>query len=196
MTSEKQIEANHRNAQKNTGPKSPAGKRASRLNAFKHGMNSKDFIIPAGKSMEKVEEFEALLAALRRDLRPRGALQELLVVSIAIRQWRLRRVYRAELTGVVETKTGNDLQRAMIQIATRQEKPEQALPVFLPSEHIADKLMRYQRVLESSTTRLLTELHRLQQRQSPATIEKPIHRPACAPQGAGEGFGEGVNPTP
>jgi hypothetical protein len=167
MTTEKQIEANRLNAQKSTGPKTPEGKRSASLNAFKHGMNATGFVIPAGKSMENLEEFQGLLAALRHDLMPQGALQELLVESIAIQQWRLRRVYRAELAGVVETKMGDDMQRAMISIALKREKPEDALPIFTPSEHIADKLMRYQRVLESSITRQLAELHRLQQRRSP-----------------------------
>ncbi len=176
MTSQKQIDANRRNAQHSTGPRTPAGKASSRRNAFKHGMNARDFVIPVGKSAESVEHFEALLAALRHDLGPEGVMQELLVESIAVQQWRLRRVYRAELAGVVETKTGDDLNRAMVQIALRRATPEEALPVFLPSEHIADKLMRYQRVLEASTSRLIAELHRLQERSASArsvTSESP-----------------------
>jgi hypothetical protein len=180
MTTEKQTEANRRNAQLSTGPKTAEGKQISSLNAFKHGMNATGFIIPAGQSKENLEEYDSLLAALRHDLQPRGTMQELLVESIAIQHWRLRRVYRAELRGVVETKTGDDLQRAMIQIATKQETPERALPIFLPSEHIADKLMRYQRVLESSITRQLAELRRLQHSHSTATPEatEPFASPA------------------
>ena len=38
-TSEKQIAANQRNAQKPTGPRTPEGKRAASRNAVKHGLN-------------------------------------------------------------------------------------------------------------------------------------------------------------
>ncbi len=39
MASQRQIEANRRNAQKSTGPKTQAGKARSRLNARKHGLS-------------------------------------------------------------------------------------------------------------------------------------------------------------
>ena len=39
MASARQIEANRRNAQKSTGPKSEQGKQATRLNGLKHGLH-------------------------------------------------------------------------------------------------------------------------------------------------------------
>jgi hypothetical protein len=40
MATEKQIEANRRNAEKSTGPRTKAGKARSRLNARRHGLAS------------------------------------------------------------------------------------------------------------------------------------------------------------
>ena len=40
MASEKQIEANRRNAQKSTGPRTEGGKSRSRMNALRHGFAS------------------------------------------------------------------------------------------------------------------------------------------------------------
>src|SRR5207245_1575648 len=47
-TSDKQIEANRRNAEKSTGPTSPEGKFAVRLNALKHGLLARETVIAAG----------------------------------------------------------------------------------------------------------------------------------------------------
>jgi hypothetical protein len=41
-----QIEANRRNAQQSTGPRSEAGKRTSSLNALRHGLTSRMVVLP------------------------------------------------------------------------------------------------------------------------------------------------------
>ena len=46
MASEEQNRANHQNAQKSTGPKTPEGKAAVHLNATKHGLLSKEILLP------------------------------------------------------------------------------------------------------------------------------------------------------
>src|SRR5215203_6150405 len=38
MASARQIEANHRNARKSTGPKTRAGRQRTRTNAYRHGL--------------------------------------------------------------------------------------------------------------------------------------------------------------
>ena len=51
MTSEKKIEANRQNERKSTGPKSPEGKAAVRLNALKHGLLSQQVLLPGEDAM-------------------------------------------------------------------------------------------------------------------------------------------------
>ena len=58
MTSEKQAQANRRNALKSTGPKTPEGKAAVRLNANKHGLRSREVLLP-GEDEEALKELDS-----------------------------------------------------------------------------------------------------------------------------------------
>jgi hypothetical protein len=51
MTIDKQAKANIRNARKSTGPRTPEGKAAVRLNAVKHGLLSKDVLLPGDDNL-------------------------------------------------------------------------------------------------------------------------------------------------
>ena len=46
MASQKQIEANRRNAQRSTGPASELGKAVAKFNALKHGMTADTAVLP------------------------------------------------------------------------------------------------------------------------------------------------------
>jgi len=92
MSSEKRLIANRRNALKSTGPKTPEGKARSRLNALKHGLLAKDVVLHD----EKDEDFVAMLEAFYEDCQPVGHLEESLVRHLAIAEWRLNRLTRAE----------------------------------------------------------------------------------------------------
>ena len=106
--SEKKIEANRRNAQRSTGPRSARGKQAIRWSALRHGLLSQEVVLGAGEDAERRPQLEHLLAQLRADLRPRGALEEMLVEKVAVCYWRLRRVLRYEAG---ETRKRLDLAR-------------------------------------------------------------------------------------
>jgi hypothetical protein len=92
MTSPRQIDANRRNAQKSTGPRTGEGKRIVAQNAVKHGLLSQHVVL----ANEDESEFEDFTRRLRSALSPLGELEEMLVDSIAASAWRLRRVLRVE----------------------------------------------------------------------------------------------------
>lgn len=92
MTSEKQIQANQRNAQKSTGPKTSEGKATARLNATKHGLLSQGALLP-GEDKDALKELEE---RLRAELQPVGEMESLLVERIIDAIWRLRRLSRVE----------------------------------------------------------------------------------------------------
>ncbi len=92
MTSDKQIRANRQNALKSTGPKTPEGKDAVRLNALTHGFLSQEVLIPGEDETALRELSERLVAALR----PEGELEIRLVGDIIAAYWRLGRLRRVE----------------------------------------------------------------------------------------------------
>jgi len=96
MSSEKQVRANCQNAQKSTGPKTPEGKAAVRLNAAKHGLLSEEALL----SGEDGAALEELAERLRAELRPAGELEALLVHRIVAARWRLGRLGRVKEAGV------------------------------------------------------------------------------------------------
>jgi hypothetical protein len=58
MTTSRQVEANRRNADKSTGPKSPEGKAAARGNALKHGLSGAGVALPAGEWQTVAQRME------------------------------------------------------------------------------------------------------------------------------------------
>ena len=58
MTSLKQIEANRRNAENSTGPRSEAGKQRSSRNAVRHGLTAETVIEP----LEDAKDYGAFTA--------------------------------------------------------------------------------------------------------------------------------------
>ena len=95
-TSPKQIAANRRNAAKSTGPCTSRGRAISRMNAVKHGILSREVLVQSRVHHESAEEFESLHRRFFDDLRPEGALEEMLVDQIVTAHWRLRRALAAE----------------------------------------------------------------------------------------------------
>ena len=92
MTSEKQAQANRRNASKSTGPKTPEGKAAVRHNALRHGLLSRDILLPG----EDEDALRELGEHLWDELQPVGALESVLVNRVISSTWRLQRLGRVE----------------------------------------------------------------------------------------------------
>jgi hypothetical protein len=97
MTSYRQIEANRRNALKSTGPKTEAGKQASRCNAVRHGLTAETVL----SAFENAEDYKAFEAAITADYDAQSAVERELVLRLASILWRLRRATTME-TGLFE----------------------------------------------------------------------------------------------
>jgi hypothetical protein len=103
MTSEKKAEANRRNALKSTGPKTPEGKAAVRLNALRHGLRSEEILLP-GEDEQALRELDEYL---RAELQPVGELENLLINRIVAAYWRLRRLGRVEAGIFIQESYGD-----------------------------------------------------------------------------------------
>lgn len=92
MISQQQLEANRRNAQFSTGPKTGEGKRRCALNARRHGLTGQ---ISAMTEEDRAahDEFSAVML---KDLAPEGAVETQLAQRVATDSWRLNRVSAIE----------------------------------------------------------------------------------------------------
>jgi len=116
MASPKQIAANRRNAALSTGPRTPAGKAASCLNASRHGLLARALLVTG----ESKANFAAFAGGVRERLAPDGELEIFVVDRVISAAWRLRRALtvesalfksgagpaRAELSGTALAKIG------------------------------------------------------------------------------------------
>ena len=79
MATLKQFEANRRNAQKSTGPKTPEGKSAVSMNALRHGLTGHTIILPS----EDLKAYESHALAFFDEYQPKGATEKQHVTAAA-----------------------------------------------------------------------------------------------------------------
>ena len=92
MSSQRQIEANRRNAQKSTGPTSVTGKAVSSMNALKSGIHAKSLVLPS----EKLADLEQLIDDYYQRHNPDSPEARLYLDEVIHCEWLLRRYRAAE----------------------------------------------------------------------------------------------------
>jgi hypothetical protein len=183
---DRELAARRANAKKSTGPRTREGKARSRWNALKHGLRARALIPEPLQSQESAAEFAALHEALRAELGPVGAFEELLVEAIAAAYWRLGRVQSAESRGIVSAQNSRraDLELlaglradgAKLGGGDAAPAPPALLPehITLPDLDQAALLLRYEAHIERQLVRAYNLLERIQRRrhESPAPREE------------------------
>ncbi|MHB9025912.1 MAG: hypothetical protein ACYC7E_17365 [Armatimonadota bacterium] len=178
MSTEHQIAVNRANAQKSTGPRTPEGKARSSRNALKHGFYAREAVL----SVEDAAEYDDFARAMRDDLRPVGAMEEVLAGQVIISAWRLQRLACIEAGVFTELldKTGQAC------AAEDGDLPETLLwgRAFADEENsrVLARLTRYQSLITREFYRAFHDLQRLQADRPPLTREEwlqvqnePIH---------------------
>ena len=87
-----QIEANRRNAQQSTGPRTEIGKKPSSLNALRPGLTSRIVVLPT----EDLAAYKTFSAEFLVDLAPETFAERQFAQTIIDTQWRLNRVRTLE----------------------------------------------------------------------------------------------------
>ncbi len=114
MATAAQIEANRKNSQRSTGPKTPEGKARASQNARTHGLLAKDVVLRD----EDPRLFDEQRDALRTHFDPVDAYEELLVEHMAIAAWKMRRSPQIEASLFRYEVFDTDLQQAHARMRT------------------------------------------------------------------------------
>lgn len=149
--SEKQLEANRKNA-KLGGVKTEEGKKASKLNALKHGLLSREVLIDGENEQDLVE----LGKRLRVELKPIGELESALADRVVANLWRLKRTMRIEREMLESDADDTDVWGGKHTLGA-------ALSRSFVNYDTYGKFIRYESSIERGMYKALHELQRLQQ---------------------------------
>ena len=160
MISDRQLDANRRNAAKSHGPITPEGRAAVRLNALQHGFTAAEIILP---TVEEKIDFEQFRFAFEAEYNPVGPTEEVLVEDIVTARWRLNRIRKME-PGFFS-----------LRLAVMNDRIQDDFSALDPQAHLAlvvrndaqdadtyGKMSRYEGRFERTFYKALKELQRLQ----------------------------------
>ena len=165
MSTEAQILANRRNAQKSTGPHTREGKSAVSQNAVKHGLLTRRDVI----SSESQADFDLYREQMFDELDPVSPMESMLAERIVTLSWRLKRVCRiqnqtidamnaantssplAKLTQSPSNADGFNDELALGRLAIKD----------FTNARVLDRLLMYERRIEHSLYKTLLEFQRL-----------------------------------
>ena len=150
MTTEKQIEANRTNAKKSTGPVSKEGKKASSLNALKHGFCSELVLLPD----ESEEVFLKTVANIYQRIQPQDDFEIELFERVVAAIWRLKRLSFVE-TQLFEMYMGSGSHIG------NSRYPYASAFLSMCRVDLPNKLTRYEHAIEASLYKSLKMLEEL-----------------------------------
>jgi hypothetical protein len=174
MSSEAQILANRRNAQKSTGPRTPEGKAVVSKNAVKHGLTARHDLING----EDRAEFDLHRDRLLAELDPATPMESVLAERIVTLSWRLKRTTRIQsqtIDALNAPDTPSPLTKLTQSLFPKTSDPSQpadsastpdltlgrmAIKDFA-NARVLDRLLMYERRMEHSLYKTIFELQRL-----------------------------------
>jgi hypothetical protein len=181
MTSAAQVLANRSNARKSTGPRTPEGKAAASRNAVKHGLLAEQVVIHG----EDPAEFDLYRAGMLAELAPVGAVEALLAERAVSLSWRLRRAERLQsaVFATVYRENANDVvlwPKHGLPIQPGPDEDEVVLGQVVMTDFlhakVLDRLLVYERRIESSLYRTMAQLRREREARGVAAEAEGVSR--------------------
>ena len=174
MSTEAQIIANRRNAQKSTGPRTTRGKAAVSQNAVRHGLFARDNVIYS----EEQGEFDLYRDRILTELDPDSPMESMLAERIVTLFWRLRRTCRIQtqsIDAMNEDNTAGPLARLTQSLFLKNHSSSQTAPSAPACDlalgrlavkdfshaRVLDRLLMYERRIENSLYKTILEFQRL-----------------------------------
>ena len=159
MASQKQIEANRRNARKSTGAWTEEGKAIVAANALTHGLSSERIIVPG----EDAGEFEQFAAAMMAQLAPASPLERVFAERVVQAAWRLRRAIRLEQEIITADYDGRNYYTVGKTVGASMAQTDKY-----------GRLCRYESHVERAMYKALHELQRLQAVRAGKDVSAPV----------------------
>lgn len=179
--SPRKLEANRRNAQLSTGPKTQGGKRWSRRNSIKHGILASAMLIVDGPGAEDVAAFKRLLADLHKDLAPVGVLEEMMVEKIAVCWWMESRTLRCE-AGLIKLRRVPRSKSKLFEGLGLESETEPNATVEPITDHLSlhlgqemELIFRYRAWAHRDLAYAIKELNRVQQARKEERVPAPLN---------------------
>ncbi len=174
MSTQAQLLANRLNCQKSTGPQSPEGKTVVSQNALKHGFSARQAVI----STENQAEFDLYRQQFLDELSPQTPMESMLAERVITLSWRLKRASRIQtqtidaLNAPKPSSPLSQLEKSFLLKVPHvaQEPPSESAPDLalgrlaikdFSNDRVLERLLMYERRIESSLYKTLIELQRL-----------------------------------
>ena len=160
LISNKQQEANRKNAQHSTGPTTPAGKEAIRFNALTYGLRTRASILPD----ENAADYSQFWDELEADWQPQTRTERLYLETMVTSQWLLKRVAESEQKIYAHIAFGEHQCKMLVYVAKQRAQLERSFRTAIADIKQAQKERQ------------------ARQPQQPAKIApEPVHQPAGQP---------------
>jgi hypothetical protein len=170
MATQSQIDANRRNAQKSTGPKTPEGKAKSRRNGLQHGLTAKTCML----ADEDPEALLELLEEIREKFDPQDTDEDFLIERMAKARFKYNRIMPIE-AAIFNLRLAVD-QAPMPLMAAQGKSCERAWAYMRDANggNALSKLARYETSLLREYDRSRQELEKLQKIRAARPASPPI----------------------